>query len=402
MARLVIVVLAVCLALVSWRSDDDRPQRSPRPDTADELGQAEVVKTGVVADDGLGPLIVWSAPPLLGSEIRIGSELVSSVPPGHYDEIRAKFDKLKGEELAKAVSDLRYARVLPERFAKAVAECWDHLSVWGQVSLLRDRWEQCRCPEIEARLVEITNRPFTRAEWHDDHLPSIALARLYEFQPQTVRAIVLDDLARPNPKLNRDALLVLPDAELPQLDQHWQEILRGDVDGDWWKIPQLVERYASRALLPAVAARADRRSACTIQWALLGYWIKHDRMLGLDAIARASHRRDNKTGCWRSTLYTVLPKYWGPDAEALGLAFLKEEVEVASNVARMLVRHGSKECLHPLLDWAANHNQSLKHEVSSDIIDGKRWTISREDRDRLWVLLGTGYARDMYREALGR
>jgi len=334
------------------------------------------------------------------SEFWSGREYPSYDHPD-YSKIAATFPKLEGRELADAVVDLRYHEPLPEGYARAVAECWPLLSPYEKITQLRDHWHESRCPEMELRLVEDSRKPFEHAEWHVDHLPSTALVRLLELRPQAVRAIILEEIGRPDPSLNGEALLALPDAVLPQFDDHFRALL-GGAHGDWWKFPQVLERYASAALLPEVKRIAERPWACSIQEALLGYWIKHDRTGGLDAVARAARRRGPKeTGCWREVLSGVLPRYWGPDAEALCLSFLSDE-GVALDAVRVLAQQGSESCLEQLVAWAGEQPSTTRHEAVGYIAESKRWELDAVARDRLWKMIETYEARDIYREALAR
>ena len=366
------------------RSQRAQPHLATRnPTTADELGECSVIE--------------WLPAATPTMEFYVNG-VQAGLPD--YDQLMIDWPLLEGRELAEATLAFGYHRPKPEGFAGAVAASWQHYKHWEKFSLLKRYWKDCRCPEMETLLESTVSQPFTRAQWHVHRLSSIALARLYEFQPERVREIILADLRRPSPLLTGDALLILPDEVLPEFEPMWAEILRDDIDGDWDKVVNLIERYATRAMVPHVGATLGTGWACDIQEALLGYLIKHDRPLGLRALEVATRRRGPHTGCYRSVLARVLPRYWGEDAERLAIPFLDDpEPEVAGSVARMLCRYGSTASVDAVLEWVARQPLTERKTVLRQI--GERWTLGIAQQAKVRDLLNV-FTRDDLGHAAAR
>ncbi len=84
----------------------------------------------------------------------------------------------------------------------------------------------------------------------------LILRRIYEEDPVIGRAMILDEIASGSPRVDRDALTILPDETLPDVDnvaRHQLSILQpGESDYASLAILGVLERYGTTNLLPVV------------------------------------------------------------------------------------------------------------------------------------------------------
>src|ERR1019366_4423603 len=109
---------------------------------------------------------------------------------------------------------------------------------------------------------------------------------------------------------------------------------------DIWKILPLIERYATGRILPQVIAFYENKShqgwACSLQTAMLRFWLKHDRPAALPAIEKAVSFR-TATGCYHSVLWDTLNDSFDPDARTLVRKYVNDaDPEVAAEAKRLL------------------------------------------------------------------
>jgi hypothetical protein len=177
-------------------------------------------------------------------------------------------------------------------------------------------------------------------------------------------------------------------------------------ENDSWKLPQLIERYATKRILPNVIAvyqEHEGKVACDFAERFLGYWVKHDPEAGLAALKRAALLRED-TGCFQSVLGDVLSRYYSPAGEQLALSFLDDEdSRVVMNVLQLLSRQGSPAIADPLLTHLANMsdddeppthpygytNASIKKEILSCLMKRRDWELTEAQKKTLYSLLKT-------------
>jgi hypothetical protein len=144
------------------------------------------------------------------------------------------------------------------------------------------------------------------------------------------------------------ALLALPDKELPELDQAFADQLNGR--GSWVSF-QLICRYATAAILPEVTARfesAKGRWACSLQTAMLAYFLRVDEPYGVQALTDSLASR--ATGCWRTLFTEVSAKIWTPGLEMAAIGALnQDDPEVPREAALALQRQGSEAAKKELI-----------------------------------------------------
>jgi hypothetical protein len=164
-----------------------------------------------------------------------------------------------------------------------------------------------------------------------------------------VRPVILEDLQRAGPLLSLRVLEALPEKELPELD----EVLLANLNSrgaDLSKIPSIIERYASARILPQVISfyqeRVQQGWMCSLQTAVLRYWLKHDRPAALQAIEKAVNFR-LKTRCYTSVLAQTLRDSFDTDAEQLVRKFVDDpDPSVAASAKDLLAGHAAREKLN--------------------------------------------------------
>jgi hypothetical protein len=225
-----------------------------------------------------------------------------------------------------------------------LAHDFPKLTPKNQYLVLAFLWPQARCPEFTNALLPLAKLPKTPEQYNDDNLCDYIFIRLLDLRPETVRPTILEDLRRPNPLFSLCVLQALPDKELPELD----DILLANLNNrraDMDKIPPLIERYATARIMPQVIAfygSSETGWMCSLQTAILRYWVKHDRPAALQAIEKAVNFRES-TGCFKTVLGETLHDSFDADAEKLVRKFINDsDPEVAADAKNLLAQHGSK------------------------------------------------------------
>ncbi len=225
-----------------------------------------------------------------------------------------------------------------------LAHDFPKLSPQNRFAVLTYLWPRARCPELTAALLPLAKLPIKPEQFLDDTLCDHVFLHLLDLKPEVVRPLILEDLRRPKPLLAWCVLQALPDQELQGLDDVLLTNLNNP-NGDLWKITPLIERYASKNILPQVVAYyqnvRERGWACAPQTAVLRYWLKHDRPAALQAIEQAVNFRKS-TGCFKFVLGETLHDSFDADAEKLARKFINDsDPEVATDAKNLLAQHGS-------------------------------------------------------------
>jgi hypothetical protein len=227
-------------------------------------------------------------------------------------------------------------RLSDQRAATFVA-----LSPDRQTRLLEDQWSRLAGPAMVPLLRALVE---TRAP-ASPSLPDLALRRLYELVPEEGRARILREIRNPSRGASLKTLGMLPDRELPELD----DVLAANVETNEGLEAlsiraELLHRYASPAVSARVLSRIDdrlTRMACRPQAALLAYFVRADADLGQVQLDRALASRA-PTGCYMSVLRDVARLRMSPVVEAAAVAHLGDpDPQVVSSAAETLERYGS-------------------------------------------------------------
>ena len=228
-----------------------------------------------------------------------------------------------------------------DRLREQLAATFLELSNERQATLLEYQWPALAGPAmvpVLRALVDTTALASTP-------LPDLALRRLHELAPEEGRTRILREIRNPSPGASLKTLGMLPDRELPELD----DVLAANVDPgrDYEALSiraELLHRYASPAVSTRVLSRIDddlMGMACRPQAALLAYFVRADADLGRTLLDRALASRAD-TGCYTAALHGVATLRMTPVVEALAVAHLEDpNPQVVINAAETLGRYGS-------------------------------------------------------------
>jgi hypothetical protein len=179
---------------------------------------------------------------------------------------------------------------LPDELKRTVTrelvENFDKLSPQKQAELFQYRWGALDHEEMLPLLRKIAQRyrdfPQLREinAFELNNASAAALEHWYETSPDEARPVVLHEILRPKPRFNASVLGILPDSELPEVDQALVEHLVSSQDFDVSSnIASLIQRYATAAIEPQIVNFLDPvvgKLACAVQEPLLAYLLKID------------------------------------------------------------------------------------------------------------------------------
>jgi hypothetical protein len=212
---------------------------------------------------------------------------------------------------------------LPLEHQRSLIEySWDSISSQALLPVLRQLYEHP--PDLNER-----PQPF----------PEVALRRIYQLAPAEGRQLILDQMRRPELRIGISVLGLLPDKELPDLEE--------TIVGNALKRPDetsiaLVARYVSAASFPRLRQGLEDRIGkigCGEQADLISYFLRADESFGMAMIRKAIASR-KMTRCYVDALNDITVA--SPELEALAAQLLDDrDPEVAYSAITFLCRHGS-------------------------------------------------------------
>ncbi|HEX8070539.1 MAG TPA: hypothetical protein VF546_11340 [Pyrinomonadaceae bacterium] len=235
--------------------------------------------------------------------------------------------------------------------AAALAAVFGELPPGEQYELLDYGWAQVAGPAM----LPAVRRAYQHPPQSDQRVRGVALRRLYELAPEEGRQLILREIRRPAPGVGIEALGVLPDETLPEVDalvlEELGRALRSDEPDadapapyDTDLLAALVERYASAAVLaPVRAAYEERigRMPCQPQNYLLAYFLRVEPAYGAQLVERALGARA-ETGCFRMVLTELGKRPLAPELERVLVSALDDkESEIVTQAAQLLGVRGS-------------------------------------------------------------
>ncbi len=234
----------------------------------------------------------------------------------------------------------------------SIPEVFNRLPLDDQLHLLQYQWRPIASAAMLPVLREILKQPDNQNDaYQQRERRSIALRRLYELSPVEGRKLILDEIERLQPRVNRDVLRSLPDETLPELDDllatNLEETRRPNRSGDVEMISDLIERYATAAILARVRAVYESpgvgKWACRIQASMLTYILRTDPTTGGELLSQAlAARGKDFTRCYALTLTDVSGLHMSAEVEEIANAALEEsDPEIVSQAASVLGQHGS-------------------------------------------------------------
>src|SRR5579863_743878 len=130
----------------------------------------------------------------------------------------------------------------------------------------------------------------------------IVLRRIYDQDPITGKAMILDEIASGKPRVDMDSLGILPDATLPEIDQIIRKqllTLRPDSGDETMAELGVLERYASENILASVKSSYGRDCG---KWSadqnarFLSYFLRTDLEFARRQIASCVKQRPEECG----------------------------------------------------------------------------------------------------------
>lgn len=248
-----------------------------------------------------------------------------------------------------------------------------------QRSLLEYRWKQVASDSLLPILRQLYRKEPAgspdegREIWE---LSTSALKRIYERSPEEGRRLILAEMQKSIPRVGLEALTLLPDETLPELDQ---SVIENFEKGERTEVHSaLIERYGSPTLYTRVRSLLEGRVgkiACYEQSRLLAYCLRVEPAASLELLRQAiSARAKEDTHCYPSVLGSVAELHANPELEKLALEFLGDpNLEVAITAVAVLGKYASAEAEEPLWrrfeKWHAEWNgreQELKKDFWGD------------------------------------
>ena len=236
----------------------------------------------------------------------------------------------------------------------------------------------------------------------DRHFRGTVLRRIYDLAPAEGRELIIKEASRSSPRTDYKTLGILPEESLPELDGvlaanleksvPYEQPTLGGGDEQYRSveaISQLIERYASPAILPRVKAAYRRVPAnswgCLPQAALLAYMSRAEPAAGIELIREAlAAREEGQSLCYTKVLGEVAGLHMSPELEEVAVDALSDpDPAVVNSAAGVLGAYGSAASEEKLwLRLKAWHDtwQSRAAEMA-----GKRPELPEEGADPLAV-----------------
>jgi hypothetical protein len=219
---------------------------------------------------------------------------------------------------------------------------WDALPVRRRNELVEFRWEQIRGPELLPILKNIVAGEPNPNRMIDKLNREPALRHIYEMSPSEGRDLILREIAHPEGDISIKLLAILPDRELPQIEQ---PLIAKFKKGNGTEIDyQLIWRYASAHAFPAMKSiYEDHRGewACSPQSAILRYFLRVQPDYGAVQVSDALYRRQT-TGCFRFLFTELEEDLRRPRVEEIAIRALDDSSpDVTSDAAQALQKFGS-------------------------------------------------------------
>jgi hypothetical protein len=255
------------------------------------------------------------------------------------------------------------------------------LSSERQTELLEYQWPTLAGATMAPALRVLVDRSAASGALRD-----LALRRLFAVAPEEGRARILREIRRPGRGATLKTLGLLPDRELPELDDVLAGHLEADDDFEAMTIrAELLHRYATPAVSARVLSQVAERltgMACQPKAALIAYFVRADPDVG-DALLTAALASRATTGCHTSLLRDVSALRMTPGIEAVAVTHLNDpDPQVVASAADTLGRHGSELAAQALRAsferWRRTWDgrpEALRHTWTADRSDASQGMV---------------------------
>ena len=295
-------------------------------------------------------------------------------------ETLLEFETNTPAEKRTSASDARTAQL-----AAALPGVFLDLPSDRQYPLLSWFWKPIATPAMLPALRRVIDAPPSKQEGTFSDLRGLALQRLIELAPEEGRAAILKEIKRRPLRIRPQALSILPDETLPELDEILSERLtQHDPESEFEVVADysaLIARYATSASLPGVKKALGSKvgtMACHIQSPLLAFFLRVDPDYGAEVLEQSLAAR-KETGCYKSEFSAVARLYWSAKLEGIASAHLDDpEIEVAIQAATVLGQYGSPAAEQDLMDrlerWHTQWNgreKEIQPQLENGIVSGE-------------------------------
>lgn len=237
---------------------------------------------------------------------------------------------------------------------RQLTSIFDQLPIDQQAWLLEQRWPDIKDPALLPLLkqfveIDVNKIPPDKFAWAQG-LPGVALRRWFELDPANARPAVIAEISRAQPRIKARELSLLPDETLPEVEQaladHFTAVKDYSISSN---LAALIERYATKAILPQVLRKLDHTNAddpaCEIVTPILAYILRVDPAGALPHVEKSiAKRRKKESQCTGGLLTTVARIHYDPVLEPIALRLLEDSnLSVAGDAASMLSDFGSAE-----------------------------------------------------------
>jgi hypothetical protein len=289
---------------------------------------------------------------------------------------------------------------------RLAAGVFDQLSSQAQSTLLSARWAEIAVPAIVPVLRRCAEADSTVN--CGTMQGELLLTRLNELSPADAREVILADIQRDNPRFPSRVLAILPDKELPEMDNVLRERLQSK-DGNMDTTAGLIQRYASSSIAGAVISFLEENGLGSlggqVEPNLLAYLLRVQPDVGEQALKAAMATRSG-TGWYKILLHEVAQLTPNPKIQGIALDALSDpDHEVVQSAVEALALVGdthAKAALFGRLDswrsrwigrerdmfWipgdgAVIDDRYLGDELIRSIATGAGWLLTEEDQQRL-------------------
>jgi hypothetical protein len=292
-----------------------------------------------------------------------------------------------------------------------------------QSNLLETRWSVIKSPAMLPVLREIyAHPPEPRV---DPPLQDTAVRRIYDLAPEEGRRIILSQIAAPDTYLRPATLNMLPDRNLPELN----DVLAVRLEARQY-VDLLILRYATGDIAQRVEKaykrrndEFDREKLPHCGSPLLYYFLQYDPAFGEKELRSEMEKPAPYPVCYDIgfQFLSLDRNAYSPALERLAIEFLgSPKVPVKRGAAEVLGKYGSPAAQKPLWDtleyfrswWKgqeeqldeANGQEGLQFERALRIAlaraDG--WTLQEEGLNRLLSLCSSKWCQQETKEWLSQ
>jgi hypothetical protein len=280
-----------------------------------------------------------------------------------------------------------------------------------QTNLLLSRWNIIGSPAMLPVLREIYAYPLEQQAARD-----IAVRRIYELAPEEGRRIVLSQLAGQNTYLSLSTLEMLPDRNLPELN----DILASRLEAGQYA-DSLILRYATGDIVQRVEQgylkrnqELDQQKLPHCGGPLIYYFLQYDAAFGEKELRSDMNKPAAVPACYDIgfQFQSLDRNAYSPALERLAIEFLSSpKVPVKRGAAEVLGKYGSPAAQKPLWDtleyfhsWWMGREEQLDEQSGQEGAQFERalrialaqadgWVLQEDGLNRLLALCSSNWCK---------